>query len=105
MSHRSGSQNLFLRGFQTAIGDIFPNTAGKQKDILLDDPDLTPQRSQRHIANIHPVNRDPPLGDLVKRGSRLQSVVFPEPLCPTNATVSPGWMWRSMWWSTFLPSA
>ena len=51
-------QDLVFGRVQPAVGDVLPDRAGEQEDILLHDADLAAQRGQRHIADIDAVDRD-----------------------------------------------
>ena len=58
--------DLRLGCVEPAVGDVLADRAGEEEDILLDDADLAPQRRQRHVADVDPVDRDPARIDFVE---------------------------------------
>src|SRR5690606_36949070 len=58
--------DLLLRGVEPAEGDVLPDGAAEQEDILLDDADLSPQRGERHVTDIDAIDRDAAAGDVVE---------------------------------------
>ena len=66
----------------------------KEKDILLDDPDIGPQGVLGEGAHVLSVHQHPAPGDIVEPGDELAQGGLAAAGGPTTATVSPGRTWR-----------
>ena len=53
------------------VQDIGGHCIVEQRDILRDQRHILPKRSQRHIADILPIDQYPALPDLVKTGNQV----------------------------------
>ena len=65
-----GSHQLLIGCIGTAIAQIVGNRAAEEIDVLLDDPDMAPQRSERDVPYVGAIDQDAPGGDLVKAGDQ-----------------------------------
>jgi hypothetical protein len=57
--------------------DVVRNRVVEEHRLLRDDADLLAERLQGDVADVDAVDEDRATGDVVERGSRLTSVVFP----------------------------
>ena len=66
-----GVDDFFHGSAGLAVGDVFPDSAAEQVDILLNDADLTAQGLQGQGAHILPVDGDPSAGHVIKTGQKI----------------------------------
>ena len=66
----------------------------EQERLLRDEADGLAQLVERQQADVDAVHEDGPGGGSKSRGSRLASVLLPEPVAPTIATVDPAGTFR-----------
>ena len=66
-----GLHDLGLGGVRPAVADVVVDGAGKEKDILLDDPDIGPQGVLGEGAHVLSVHQHPAPGDIVEPGDEL----------------------------------
>ena len=50
--------DILIRSARASVTDVFQDRISKDKDILLHDADRLPERADRHIAHILPVDAD-----------------------------------------------
>ena len=96
-----GVDDLLHRRLRRAVADVVAHRIVEQQRILGDQADLPPQIQQPHFGRSgNPSSRISPCVGSANRGIRFASVVFPQPLGPTMARVSPKRIRRLMSWST-----
>jgi hypothetical protein len=54
-----------------AEGDVLADRAGEQEAFLRNDPELAAQRRLRHVAQVVPVDSDPPFARVVEARQQL----------------------------------
>ena len=69
--------------------DVVRERVGKQERLLRDETDRAPERGQRDLAHVDPVDEHRPRRRIVQPREQRVSVDFPEPVTPTSATVCP----------------
>ena len=68
----AGSQNhLFVCGVRPAVADILQHAVSKEKNLLLDNSDLPPERALGHLSDVLAVDAHSALGHVVKAGNQL----------------------------------
>jgi len=58
--------DFFLRSTGPPEGDVVADRAAEKRGLLQHNADLAAQAGDGHIADVPPVDRDPPLGDVVE---------------------------------------
>ena len=67
-----GRHDLLGRGVGPAEGDVLGDGAGEEEPLLRHDAELAAQRVLRDVAQVVPVDRDPPFGRVVEAGDQLR---------------------------------
>ena len=84
--------NFLVSGIQSAVTDIVTDRAGEEEIVLCLNAHLCAETFDAHLLNIMVVDKYVALLYIVKRLIKLTIVVFPAPVGPTKAMVSPGAM-------------
>ena len=82
--------DLFLGRFRAAVGDVVADGADEQEDVLLDDADVPAQRIERHVADVHAVDRDAPARDVVEARDEVHDGGLAAAGGPSRAMTLPG---------------
>src|SRR6266699_3149072 len=89
-----------VRPLSQSIGDILPDGAREEEDILLDGRNLRAQRVQAPLAYVDAINQDAALVDVINAIDQLRKRALACPCLPTMAIVCPGSAWNERFFST-----
>ena len=65
-----GGDDVIVAGIEFAVADVFFDTVRKQKGFLQYHAHLMAQWRELVFADVDPVNRDTPLGDIIQAGNK-----------------------------------
>ena len=67
----SGVHDFFLGSAGLSVGDIFPDGAAEEIDVLLNDADLAAERFQRQIPHVFSIDGHPASGHVIESGKQI----------------------------------
>src|SRR5207247_3542584 len=71
-----GRDDVLGRCLRPAEGDVLLHGAGEEEALLRDDPELPAQRLLRDVAQVVPVDRDPPIARVIEAREQLRDRRF-----------------------------
>ena len=71
MSQTGGCIHLLVGGVQASIADVLLHRLRKEEGLLQHDPQLSPQAVPGHSPDIHPIDADGPLVQVVEAGEEI----------------------------------
>jgi hypothetical protein len=72
-----GRLHLRIRRLRPAVADVVPDRAAEQHRLLQGHPHVAAQARLVYVAHVHPVQGDPPGGDVVEAGNQVQQAGLP----------------------------
>ena len=90
LGHPGRRLDFLVRRLWAAVGDIGAHRVGEKEALLEDHPDLATQRSERHFADVAPVDHHSACGGVVKARDQKGGRGLPAAARPDDGYLFPG---------------